>query len=122
MWVRVHGGDARVVLFGHIVRVLRETRGPLEHVPLIVRMHWRLLRVVLVLVVLRRDALVLVGAASRRQTLAMAVLLLLVHAIVAHVLAEVGKGGSAVQNVAAGTHHGNAWRGPGHGTALGGCR
>lgn len=117
--VSVHGGDAGVALFGHVVRVLREAGGALEHVDslllllllcLVVRVHGLLgvLRHTLVLVV-----------AARRHAVTVAVLLLDAEAV--HLLAEVGEGGCAVDCLSMRSDHLDALGGPVHGAALG-CR
>lgn len=122
MRVCVHRGDARVILFSHIICVLRETRSSLlHHMALVMVMvhRWlmmRLLVLVLVMLLLGRHAVVLVSAASR-QVLAllsiMWLLLLLLQGVVSHRrVAEVGKGGSAMQNMATRTEQGQAWRWP----------
>ena len=107
--VRVHGRYARVVLLCHEVAVLGEACRPMEHV------HtgmWLLLLLLLSLLVwvdgrmAVRDPVVLVGAAGR-QAMPMAVLWQWVAPI--HVLAEVGKGGGAMEVVVAVmTHQGHA--------------
>ena len=61
--------------------------------------------------------MVLVSTAARGQALAVAVRLR--HAVLVHVLAKVGKGSGAVQDVAVVADHRHALRRPRHAVALG---
>lgn len=100
--VRVHGGDAGVALLGDEVAVLRQARGPLEHLDAVVLLLRRLLVARVGGVVLGRHGVVVVGSA--RQAVAVAVGLR--HAVAArHVLAVLGKGLGALDKVAVVVHH-----------------
>jgi hypothetical protein len=105
--VRVHGGDARVVLVRDEVVVVRHASCPLRylHAWVLLLLLWGVPVGVHGLLAERRCAVILRGAAGREAV--SVVVILRVQAVVAHVLAEVGKRSSSLELMAGVAHDGS---------------
>jgi hypothetical protein len=93
---------------------------PLKHVSVVLGVQcWRRWRVLMLVLVGRMGHAMEFMCASRGQVMSVIVWLRWLHAVITHVVAEVGKRGSPMQNMATVAHEGNRWRSPGHRAALG---